>query len=266
MRTEAAAHPAIEFRNVNKTFADHRAVHDLTFAINQRELVAVVGMTGCGKSTAFNLMAGLLPPTSGEVRVEARDPYREFGWFRRRIAMVFQDSRLLPWRTAVQNVYAGMKFAAVAKEEWATRAGTWLGRLGLADRADAYPHELSGGQRQRVSLARAFAVDPDIILCDESFSALDEVTGAALRQEFVELVRDNHKTGVVITHSISEAFFIGDQVLVLRPPGHLADDITVPADLDPAVADELRERILAEMSPQTAERGEPKQPDLQGAG
>jgi len=240
----------IEFSNVEKVFPGHHALRDLNFTVAQGELVSVVGVTGCGKSTTFNLILGLFPPTEGQVRVEGHDPYGEFDWFRRRIAVVFQDARLLPWRTALQNVCTGMKFAGVPKAEWDGRARDWLGRLGLAGREDAYPHQLSGGQRQRVSLARAFAVDPDIILCDESFSALDEITAQALRQEFVELVRAGGKTGVVITHSLSEAMTLGDRVLVLRPPGHLADDIRLPADPDAAAQDELRDRILTAMTPE----------------
>lgn len=242
--------PVIHFSHVDKVFPGHQALHDLTFDVARGELVAIVGVTGCGKSTTFGLTVGLTEPTSGQVRVAGHDPFTEFAWFRRRIAVVFQDPRLLPWRTVLHNVYAGMKFAGVPKEQWDSQARDWLTRLGLAGKEDAYPHMLSGGQRQRVSLARAFAVDPDLILCDESFSALDEVTSVALREEFVALVRDNNKTGVVITHSINEALTIGDRVLVLRPPGHLCDDIEVPANAGPAEREELRTRVLSQMTPQ----------------
>jgi NitT/TauT family transport system ATP-binding protein len=252
----ASAHEhIIEFSHVSKAFSGHQAVRDLHFGVRPRELVSIVGVTGCGKSTTFNLILGLVPPGEGQVRVDGRDPHADFDWFRRRIAVVFQDSRLLPWRTAVQNVHAGMKFAGVPKGEWDGRARSWLSRLGLAGRESAYPHELSGGQRQRVALARAFSVDPDIILCDESFSALDEVTARALRQEFVDLVRGNGKTGVVITHSIAEALAIGDRVLVLRPPAHIADDIAVPADPSAAELAALRQRILAGMTPDAGAEG-----------
>jgi NitT/TauT family transport system ATP-binding protein len=209
--TDSAYEHIIEFSHVSKAFSDHQAVRDLHFGVRPRELVSIVGVTGCGKSTTFNLILGLVPPSEGQVRVNGRDPHADFDWFRRRIAVVFQDSRLLPWRTAVQNVHAG--------------------------------------QRQRVALARAFSVDPDIILCDESFSALDEVTARALRQEFVDLVRGNGKTGVVITHSIAEALAIGNRVLVLRPPAHIADDIAVPADPGDRELADLRQRILAGMTP-----------------
>jgi NitT/TauT family transport system ATP-binding protein len=243
--------PVIEFTHVEKVFPGHHALRDLSFSIGKGELVSVVGVTGCGKSTTFNLILGLFPPSEGTVRVDGHDPHAEFEWFRRRIAVVFQDSRLLPWRTALQNVCIGMRFAGIPKEDREERARDWLSRLGLAGRENAYPHQLSGGQRQRVSLARAFAVDPEIILCDESFSALDEITAQALRKEFVELVRVGGKTGVVITHSLGEALTLGNRILVLRPPGHLADDITVPSDLGPEELDGLRERVLAAMTPES---------------
>ena len=128
----ASAHEhIIEFSHVSKAFSGHQAVRDLHFGVRPRELVSIVGVTGCGKSTTFNLILGLAPPSEGQVRVNGRDPHADFDWFRRRIAVVFQDSRLLPWRTAVQNVHAGMKFAGVPKGEWDGRARSWLSRLGL---------------------------------------------------------------------------------------------------------------------------------------
>jgi NitT/TauT family transport system ATP-binding protein len=251
MSDMTSAPSAISFRSVAKEFSGHRALRELDLDIAFGELVSVVGVTGCGKSTMFNLILGLFPPTRGSVTVEGHDPYADFAWFRRRVAVVFQDSRLLPWRTAFQNVCIGMKFAGVPKAEWPDKAHHWLSTLGLGGREHAYPHQLSGGQRQRVSLARAFAVDPDLILCDESFSALDEITATALRAEFVALVREGGKTGVVITHSIDEAMTLGDRILVLRPPGHLAADLAVPVAPDRDELDRLRQEILTNMSPST---------------
>ncbi len=242
----------VTFDHVAKSFPGHQAISDLDFTIRRGELVSVVGVTGCGKSTMFNLVLGLIAPTEGAVRVHDHDPHEDFEWFRRKVAVVFQDSRLLPWRTALQNVCVGMKFAGVPKTVWEATARDWLARLGLEGREDAYPHQLSGGQRQRVSLARAFAVDPELILCDESFSALDEITAQTLRAEFVELVRAGGKTGIVITHNIGEALSLGSRVLVLRPPGHLADDVVLPragTDEERAV---LRARILRAMGPSGA--------------
>jgi NitT/TauT family transport system ATP-binding protein len=239
----------ITFDHVEKTFPGHRAVQNLDFTITRGELVSVVGVTGCGKSTMFNLALGLFPPSVGNVRVQGHDPFTEFNWFRRKVAVVFQDARLLPWRTALQNVCIGMKFAGVEKSLWEPTAKDWLRRLGLAGREDSYPHQLSGGQRQRVSLARAFAVDPELILCDESFSALDEITAKNLRAEFVELVRAGGKTGVVITHNIGEALSLGNRILVLRAPGHLADDIRLSPNASESELVALRLRVLAAMDP-----------------
>ncbi len=247
----------VRFDNVAKSFPGHRAIENLDFTIGRGELVSVVGVTGCGKSTMFNLVLGLIPPTEGTVRVDGHDPNREFEWFRRKMAVVFQDSRLLPWRTALQNVCAGMRFAGIPKDRCDTTARDWLARLGLAGREDSYPHQLSGGQRQRVSMARAFAVDPELILCDESFSALDEITATALRAEFVELVRTGGKTGIVITHNIGEALSLGDRVLVLRPPGRLADDVALPHDRPDEIQSTLRARILRAMDPADASGSEP---------
>src|SRR3978361_1595727 len=120
----------IEFDHVEKTFPGHRALTDLDFTIAQGELVSVVGVTGCGKSTMFNLTLGLFAPSEGTVRVQGHDPHTEFDWFRRKGAVVFQAARLLPWRTALQNVCVGMKFAGIDKHEWKPRALDWLARLG----------------------------------------------------------------------------------------------------------------------------------------
>jgi NitT/TauT family transport system ATP-binding protein len=237
----------IEFHAVDKQFPGHLAIRDLTYRIEPGELVSVVGVTGCGKSTMFNLALGLFPPTNGTVTVMGHDPSTEFEWYRQKMAVVFQDARLLPWRTALQNVCIGMKFAGIEKFVWEDRARDWLSRLGLTGRENVYPHQLSGGQRQRVSLARAFAVDPELILCDESFSALDESTAQGLREEFVDLVRSNNKSGLVITHNIAEALTLGNRVLVMRAPGQIADDISVPVDPTREQLDDLRARVLASM-------------------
>jgi NitT/TauT family transport system ATP-binding protein len=245
--------PMIEFQDVSKRFGSHLAIERLSFTVSPKELVAIVGVTGCGKSTAFNLILGLLETTQGQVRVQGRNPHDDFGWFRGRMAVVFQDARLLPWRTVLQNVCVGMKFAGIPRDVWETRAREWLRRLGIEGREDVYPHQLSGGQRQRVSIARAFAVDPDLILCDESFSALDEVTATGLRQEFVELVKSTGKTGLIITHSIPEALTVGERVLVLRPPGHLASEFRVPAELSAQQQQDLHQQILAVMGAKPAD-------------
>ncbi len=220
--------PVIRFTNVSKNFrtpdgkGEFTAVDKLSFDIAPGEIVAVLGKTGCGKSTMFNIVAGLTEPTSGEARVVGHDPFREFNFFRGKIGIVFQNDRLMPWRSALDNVLLGLQvLGADAKESMETARG-WLARLGLSGHENDYPHALSGGMRQRVSIARAFAVNPDILLCDEPFSALDEMTARDLRAEFVKLVRQNNKTAVFITHQINEAMEIGDRVMVFHRPARIA--------------------------------------------
>ena len=244
MTTEQSNELLIEFKDVTKQFVTRhgqqvQAIDGLNLSVSRGELVAIVGQTGCGKSTAFNLLLGLYAATSGSVFVEGLDPHDDFEALKGKIAVVFQDGRLLPWRTAEQNAALGLEYMGVPKAERLETAREWLARLGLKGRETAYPYELSGGMRQRVGIARCFALNPDIILCDESFSALDELTADRLRGEFVKLVKEEGKTGVFITHSIEEALTIGDRVAVFRAPGRVAAEFEV--------AEQLGETDLASM-------------------
>jgi NitT/TauT family transport system ATP-binding protein len=247
--------PIIRFQHVCKRFTDKEgrelpgyAVMDLSFTVESGELIAVVGRTGCGKSTMFNLLTGLLEPTAGTVRVYGRDPFHEFDWFRGRIAVVFQSDRLLPWRTALHNVAYGLELNKVDAAERVATAREWLRRLGLEGYEDAYPHALSGGMRQRVSIARAFAVNAEILLCDEPFSSLDELTGARLRAEFVRLVRENRKTSIFITHSIDEALTLGERILVFQPPAYIALEVRPGEATTEAARAAMKEAILSAMT------------------
>ena len=250
----SAEQPEVRFEHVTKTFQRaaggeiFRAVEDLSLEILPGELVALLGKTGCGKSTMFNMIAGLLDPTEGKVTVRGRDPFREFDWFRGRIAVVFQNDRLLPWRTALGNVELALEMLELPPPQRREMAQRWLSQLGLGGHENDYPHALSGGMRQRVSIARAFATNAGLLLCDEPFSALDEITGQRLRAEFVSLVRESRKTAVFITHSINEALQIGDRIVVLKRPAKIAYDVKIAPDLSAGDQDAIRARILEVLS------------------
>jgi NitT/TauT family transport system ATP-binding protein len=245
----APAEAAIHLDHVCKVFGKegskgcYRAVDDLNLDVRPGQMLAILGKTGCGKSTIFNMIAGLTEPTSGTVRVSGRDPFKDFNSFRGRIAIVFQNDRLLPWRSAIQNVELGLEMLDVPALERQKTAQFWLTRLGLGGHEHDFPHALSGGMRQRVSIARAFATNAKILLCDEPFSALDESTAARLRAEFVRLVKENGKTAVFITHSISEALEIGDRIVVLKRPAMIAYDVSFDGDTDAGERDVIRGRI-----------------------
>lgn len=240
---------AIHLEHVSKVFsktgsdATYRAVDDLNLAVRPGQMLALLGQTGCGKSTIFNMIAGLTEPTNGTVRVSGRDPFRDFDSFRGKMAIVFQSDRLLPWRTAIQNVELGLEMLDVPAAERRATAQLWLTKLGLGGHENDYPHALSGGMRQRVSIARAFATNANILLCDEPFSALDEKTAGRLRAEFARLVKENGKTAVFITHSISEALEIGNRIVVLKRPAKIAYDVSFDGDTGKEERELIRSRI-----------------------
>ncbi|WP_137046286.1 ABC transporter ATP-binding protein [Pseudolabrys sp. FHR47] len=203
------------------------AIDRLDLTIAPKEVVAIVGQTGCGKSTFFDLMIGLDRPTEGTLMIGERSPFADFDYFRGKIATVFQQDRLLPWRTALDNAKLPLELLRVPETEQRERALKWLTRLGLAKFINAYPHELSGGMRQRVAIARAFAVQPEILLADEAFGHLDEVTAAELRGEFLALARECGSTAILITHQLEEAIEVGDRIVVFGKSAKLLADIHV---------------------------------------
>lgn len=243
--------PIIEFNNVRKEFANQNgdggtflAVDDLSFSVAKGEMLAVLGKTGCGKSTMFNLLSGLIAPTKGEVQLAGHDPFREFDYFRGKIGIVFQNDRLMPWRSALDNVLLGLEILDKPRAESVEIARRWLARLGLSGHENDYPYALSGGMRQRVSLARAFAVKPELLLCDEPFSALDEMTARDLRAEFVRLTRESGNTAIFITHSINEALEIGDRIVVFHRPAKIAYEVRLSRDTSDAEKEDVRQRII----------------------
>ena len=196
-------------------------LRDLDFEIAEREVVAVIGPNGSGKSTLLRVIGGLLPADEGAVELDGRplaaaDP---------RVGFVFQEPRLLPWRRAVDNVAWPLQLAGVDRGTRRRRALDLLALVGLTGFAQAYPHQLSGGMRQRVAIARAFARDPSVLLLDEPFSALDALTRERFNLALLELWQRTGTTIVLVTHSIPEAVFLADRVLVLsaRPATIVAD-------------------------------------------
>jgi NitT/TauT family transport system ATP-binding protein len=246
--------PEILFEHVSKSFprrnggAPVEAIRDLSFSIARGELVAILGKTGCGKSTTFHLISGLLRASGGRVVVKEHDPFAEFDWFRGKIGIVFQNDRLMPWRSALDNVALGLELNKMPRAERNDIAASWLARLGLAGHEHDYPHALSGGMRQRVSIARAFAGKPDILLCDEPFSALDEHTGNALRDEFRELLRQTGATSIFITHSIEEALRLGERLMVFERPARIAYETALRTGMSETEREAVRARIRAVLS------------------
>jgi NitT/TauT family transport system ATP-binding protein len=226
---QAGTAPAeIALANVTRQFGNSVAVQDLSFEVGTSEIVALLGRTGAGKSTAMNLIMGNLKATSGTVRVAGFDPYEEFGRLRGTLAVSFQTDRLLPWRTAVENIELGLQILRVDKADGRRRASEWLTRVKMAGADDKYPHELSGGMRQRVSIARALLGGPRVLLMDEPFGALDEITRDRLNEELLRIWRETGTTIVFVTHSIYEAAFLGQQVLMLAArPGRVREIVTI---------------------------------------
>lgn len=242
----------IAFDGVTKVYSSGRgdvtAVQDLSFTIERGERVAIVGETGCGKSTTISLLLGLTAATRGRVEIEGTGVYAHFDRFRGHVAAVFQTDRLLPWKTAIANVRLPLEILGRREQDLPVAPAQWIARLGLTGFEDAYPHELSGGMRQRVAIARALVMEPDLILCDEAFGHLDEVTATELRREFLALTTGSNRTLLFITHSIEEAFVLGQRVLVMRRPGQVAATVDVPDNANPAQIADLRAKILAMMA------------------
>ncbi len=211
-----AGNPAIELRGVTKRFRTptggvYTALRDLSLAIAPGEFCALVGPTGSGKSTTLNLIAGLEPPTRGEVRVmgvpvQGIDP---------RVGFVFQTDAVLPWRSVLGNVAAGPEFRKVPRRQAQERARDWIARVGLAGFEDRYPHQLSGGMRKRVALAQTLINEPQIMLMDEPFSALDVQTRVLMGNELLTLWSSTSASVVFVTHDLEEAIALADRVVVL---------------------------------------------------
>jgi len=215
---------AVTVRNVYKNYGDVEALRDLSLNFPRGQLTSVLGPSGCGKTTLLKIIAGLLPADSGEVTVNGQ-AVTSPGADR---AFVFQDFALLPWANVLRNVAFGLELRGVAKSEREAVADKYIGDVGLKGFENSYPHELSGGMRQRVGLARALSVDAQVLLMDEPFSAVDEQTRRKFQEDLLNLVKNESKTFIFVTHSIEEAVYVSDQVAILLPRPSRVSEIIKP--------------------------------------
>jgi NitT/TauT family transport system ATP-binding protein len=217
---------AVRLRAVTKTYDNGvTALGPLDLDVTKGEFLSLLGPSGCGKSTALRLIAGLAAPSSGTVEVSHRASKAEG---RHPIGFVFQEPTLMPWASVRENVRLPLKLAHVAADEADRRIDEALAQVGLAEFAGAYPRELSGGMKMRVSLARALVTDPDILLLDEPFAALDEITRFRLNNDLLDLWRKLHKTIIFVTHSVFESVYLSQRVIVMTArPGRLAREFRI---------------------------------------
>jgi NitT/TauT family transport system ATP-binding protein len=218
----------IIFDHVSKMFPrngwDFTALEDVSFSVGEREFVAIVGPSGCGKTTLLRIVAGLERPSLGSVRVGGRQvvgpgPDR---------AMVFQQFALFPWKTVRENIAFGLKCKNVSRKERDRVVEQYLNLLGMAGTEESYPHQLSGGMQQRVAIARSYAIEPEVLLMDEPFGALDAQTRTVMQEELIRISRVSPRTVLFVTHSVEEAVYLADRVVVLsRSPGSVVEIMDV---------------------------------------
>ncbi|MCA1572667.1 MAG: ABC transporter ATP-binding protein, partial [Chloroflexi bacterium] len=235
--TTHKADPAVRIVEISKDYPGGvRALEGITFDVPAGELTSLIGPSGCGKTTTLKIVAGLIPATSGEVIVEGR-PVSGPGPER---AFVFQDFALLPWATVLRNVGFGLELRGVPKAEREATAREYIAKANLSGFEHHYPHQLSGGMRQRVGLARALAVDADILLMDEPFASVDEQIRRTFQEDLLRLLSEERKTVVFVTHSIEEAVYVSDQIVILtRGPGRVSS-IVRPQIARDGSPDEIR--------------------------
>lgn len=233
-----AAEAIMEVKGIDKTYdGGVEALKDVNLEIPRGKLSTFLGPSGCGKTTLLKIIAGLIPPSRGEVwvkgkKVDGPGPERAF---------VFQDFALLPWANVLRNVAFGLELRGVPKEQRQEIALKHIAEVGLKSFESSYPHQLSGGMRQRVGLARALAVDADIILMDEPFSSVDEQTRRKFQEELLDLLKNKQKTVIFVTHSIEEAAYLSDQIVLLSPrPGTVSKIVHPDIDRGQKSPDEIR--------------------------
>ena len=227
---------AVSVKNVSKNYGETEALKDMSLDFPKGQLTSLLGPSGCGKTTLLKIIAGLLPATSGEVivngvKVTTPGPDRAF---------VFQDFALMPWASVIRNVAFGLELRGVNKTERESIAYKYIGDVGLKGFEHSYPHELSGGMRQRVGLARALAVNADVLLMDEPFSAVDEQTRRKFQEDLLNLIKIEKKTFIFVTHSIEEAVYVSDQIAILLPRPSRVSEVIKPSGFKHKDADSIR--------------------------
>jgi NitT/TauT family transport system ATP-binding protein len=233
-----SASPAVQLTGCTRRFdtpagGEYVAVRDVDLTVECGRFVSIVGPTGCGKSTLLNLAAGLLQPSAGEVFSFGRP----LSGLNRRASYMFQQDALLPWKTVLDNVTLGLRMRGVAAKEANEKAAQWLRRVGLERFANRYPYQLSGGMRKRTAIAQTWIVDPDVLLMDEPFSALDIQTRQLMENELLQLWQGSNKAVLFVTHDLDEAIALSDEVVLLgagpgsRVAGRYEIDLDRPRDL-----------------------------------
>jgi NitT/TauT family transport system ATP-binding protein len=220
---------AVRVANLTKEYPGGiRALEDISFDMPKGELTSIIGPSGCGKTTTLKIIAGLVEPTSGDVMIDGSQ-VRGPGPDR---AFVFQEFALMPWASVLRNVAFGLELRGVGKKEREDIAHEYIAKMNLTGFENAYPHQLSGGMRQRVGLARAMAVDADILLMDEPFASVDEQIRRKFQEDLLRLLSEENKSVVFVTHSIEEAVYLSDQIVILTPaPAHVSKVVRPGIDL-----------------------------------
>ena len=220
----------LEVKDLGVSFEDQEAIGKIDLSVARGEFIAILGPSGCGKSTLLNVLSGLLPPTRGTVSVEGRRMYGPESEAPH-VGYVFQEHRLLPWRSVKKNLELVLAASSVSRQLWDDKINDILEILHISRYKDSWPLRLSGGERQRVSIARALLVEPSYVMMDEPFSTLDELTARTLRQELIDIWQRTGATIVFVTHSIREATFLADRIIILtRGPANVDDNYSVPID------------------------------------
>ena len=227
---------AVSVQNISKNYEDVEALKNMSLNFPKGELTSLLGPSGCGKTTLLKIIAGLLEPSSGSVSVNGRQVTGP-GADR---AFVFQDFALMPWASVLQNVSFGLEMRGMNKNERESIAQNYIEEVGLQGFENSFPHELSGGMRQRVGLARALAVDADVLLMDEPFSAVDEQTRRKFQEDLLQLVTNKNKTFIFVTHSIEEAVYVSDQIAILLPRPSRVSEIIRPSNFRAKGVDAIR--------------------------